>query len=183
MKNIKNSRLMVLFAFVFVSKLLPMRMTPQQVRQSKLAVKKIVAQGNQQSKTAILNELNKAGWSAEKIKEFRQKRDPSTKDSMYLEGKLVYSVKYSPTQKETPTEKAFNDMLIDHYAQKIYAALQAIPVTERAEWVQEFTYILHLGLNEFQKKGVERYKKGLLSVKVWADDGSEIGLLGTKMKH
>jgi hypothetical protein len=180
MKAIKNiiknnglARLVALFAVVFGANVFSMKMTPAGQRSAKQFMIKL-------KKDQMRNELIAADWSQEKIKEFRQKRDLATKDRMNPKGKLVYPVTYTRFSEPSPMEKAFNGMLIDHYAQEIYAALQAVPVNERAAWAGDFHLIVTIGLKDYLKDGRKRYLAGALSTISWADDGSEIGRLGTK---
>lgn len=181
MKHIKsiveNSRLLRLVAacaVIFVANIFPMRSKPH------------IAAGSQMmrmKREGLRNELTAAHWSQEKIKELREKRDYSTKGGMYPGGKLIYPARRSSAQQEGPAEKVLNDLLIDHYAQKIRQALQAIPVDERATWASDFRLILSIGLDHFLKEGgVKRYYAGQLPTIGGVDDGSEIGIAGTKFR-
>jgi len=122
--------------------------------------------------SAIEKELMVAGWSQEKIREFRHKRD--------AKGELLYPVHYSISQQDTLNQKRFNDLLINHYYQKIYTALQTVPVDERAAWADELHLLLFIGLDNFKKGGKKRFEQGTLKMINYADDGSEIGAHGTK---
>ena len=177
MKNNGLGLLIAMIAVVFVGNLFSMKMTPGGLRSGKQAAKQTMAKLKNEQ---IKQELIDANWSQAKIKEFRQKRDLATKDRMYPKGKLVYSVKYIYDQEESPAEKWFNDLLIEHYAQRITAALQAVPVNERTAWADDFHLILTIGLKDYLRDGKKRYLAGTLSTISSADDGSEIGMLGTK---
>ena len=188
-KVLQGKGLMLSAAFLLMivaGNVFSMRMTPQAqaaTRKRLQALKNApVQQQNPESplQKDLRDELIAANWSQEKIKELRQKRDSSTKDRYRPEGQLIYPVKYSPSQTGSPAENVLNTILIDHYAQEIYTALQAIPVNERAAWADELHLILTIGLKDFLAGGKKRFDAGLLKAILWKDDGSEIGLLGTK---
>src|SRR5260221_4855019 len=130
------------------------------------------------SKEQLKKELIAAEWSQAKIKELREKT-ASTRELKYdrVTRKESYVTHNQPL---SHLKEALNDILIDHYAQKIYAALEAIPVNERAAWADELHLILAIGLKDFYNRGKERYEAGQLSTVNSVNDGSEIGIDGTK---
>jgi len=167
---------------IFVVNTFSMRQKPhigagQQVRK----MEKILEQKKLRSE--LRSELIAANWSQEKIKEIRERRDPSKKSRLLPGGEFKYGALYSYGASESPTAKMFNDLLIDHYAQKIREALRAIPLDERATWASNFRLILSIKLENFVKKdGVKKYYAGLLPTIVRENDGSEIGIAGTKFR-
>jgi len=106
----------------------------------------------------LKKELVAADWSQKKIKELREKTGSTVKATYdRVSGKTVYTEQYGPL---SYLKSALDDILIDHYAQKIYTALQAVPVSERAAWADELGLILNIGLKNFLADGKERYEAG-----------------------
>ncbi len=136
------------------------------------------ASENKMTKEQLKKELIAAEWSQAKIKELREKT-ASTRELKYdrIARKEYYVTHNQPL---SHLKDALNDLLIDHYAQKIRAALEAIPVNERAAWADELHLILAIGLKDFYNRGKERYEAGQLSTINSTNDGSEIGIEGTK---
>jgi len=127
----------------------------------------------------LKKELIAADWSQKKIKELREKtgsKVTSTYDR--ATGKTVYTTQNQPL---SHLKTALDKILIDHYAEKIYAALQAIPVSERAAWADELGLILNIGLKNFLAEGKERYEAGKITpILSMPKDGSETSTSGTK---
>jgi hypothetical protein len=138
----------------------------------------VQASEKKMTKEQLKKELIAAEWSPAKIKELREKTS-STRELKYdrIARKEYYVTQNQPL---SHLKDALNDLLVDHYAQKIYAALEAIPVNERAAWADELHLILAIGRDNFFNRGKERYEKGQLSVINLVNDGSEIGIEGTK---
>ena len=134
----------------------------------------------QRGREQLKKELIAAEWSQKKIKELREKTG-STVQMKYdrVSNKTIYMTQNQPL---SHLKEALDDILIDHYAQKIYAALEGIPVSERGAWADELHLILIIGLDDFFNKGKERYEAGKLSTIDLTNDGSEIGVFGTKYK-
>ncbi len=130
------------------------------------------------TKEQLKKELIAAEWSQEKIKELREK----TRSTRELKYDRIARKEYYVTHNQplSHLKEALDDLLIDHYSQKIRAALEAIPVSERAAWADEFHLILAIGLKDFYNRGKERYEAGQLSTINSVNDGSEIGIEGTK---
>ncbi|HLJ31316.1 MAG TPA: hypothetical protein VKU36_02665, partial [Candidatus Babeliales bacterium] len=167
MSKIKGTLLLLIFS---ITNIFAMRMSPSQIEARKKSVSGIMSKMKKEQ--TFKKELMDAGWSQDKIRELRQKRN--------AHGTLVYPVHYSPFQHDTADQKALNDFLIEHYYGKIYAALQTVPVDERSSWTSDFHLLLVIGLDNFKKGGKERFDKGLLKMINSAEDGLELGALGTK---
>src|SRR5260221_7493352 len=122
------------------------------------------------SKEQLKKELIAAEWSQAKIKELREKT-ASTRELKYdrVTRKESYVTHNQPL---SHLKEALDALLIDHYDQKIRAALEGVPVSERAAWVDEFQLILAIGLKDFYNRGKERYEAGQLSVINSTKDGS-----------
>jgi hypothetical protein len=130
------------------------------------------------SKEQLKKELIAAEWSQNKIKELREK----TSSRRELKYDRIAKKEYYETHNQplSHLKDALDALLIDHYDQKIRAALEGVPVSERTAWVDEFQLILAIGLKDFYNRGKERYEAGQLSVINSVNDGSEIGIDGTK---
>jgi hypothetical protein len=163
MKNILKSnglvQLIVLFVMIFMGN-------------AQGAEKKMSAQ-------ELKKELIAADWSQAKIKELREKTG-STVQMKYdrVKGKTIYTEQHGPL---SYLKTALDDILIDHYAQKIYAALQTVPVSERVAWADELGLILDIGLKNFLADGKARYEAGKITpILLMPRDGSETSVYGTK---
>jgi hypothetical protein len=130
------------------------------------------------TKEQLKKDLIAAEWSQEKIKQLREKTR-STREMKYdrIAQKEYYVTHNQPL---SHLKDALDDLLIDHYAKKIYAALKGVPASERAAWADELHLILAIGLKDFYNRGKERYEVGQLSTINSVNDGSEIGIEGTK---
>ncbi|HSC24668.1 MAG TPA: hypothetical protein VLB80_00425 [Candidatus Babeliales bacterium] len=77
--------------------------------------------------------------------------------------------------KNSLINQTLDSILIEHYKQEIYLALQAIPLENREAWSSDIYSILMVGLNNFL---IGQEGPALMST----FDGSEMGGIGTKSR-